>query len=210
MSHAVATPPLSVALCLADRRVVMVGGGPEAADKLPKLRAAGARVEIVAEAVAEAARAGHLRWWARTLRPSDLHGADVVVLVDIDPRQAAELRRLKGRYGYLLAAVDQPEVSDFYFVSIVARGPLQIGISTGGSAPLLARVLRQALEAGLDARFSRFVAQMVALRAQLRSLPKGERVRRLGEAFSGFALELRLRYPEGHPEQSQPHEATDP
>jgi siroheme synthase-like protein len=194
--------------------VVVVGGGPEAADKIPKLLGAGARVEVVAltvpESIAAASRARCLRWWARSLCESDLTAADLVLLVDPDPLLARRLRGLKGCYGYMFAAVDQPEVSDFYFVSIVRRGPIQIGISTGGRAPLLARTLRKALEAGLDARFTAFAEQMVALREQYRVLAKPSRIAALSRAFSGFALELRLRYPGETPENVQPDTDADP
>jgi siroheme synthase-like protein len=200
--------PLPIALCLLGRRVVVVGGGPESADKIPKLLGAGARVEVVAEtvpaSVAEASRTRRLLWWARALCEFDLHAADLVLLVDDDPILARKLRGLKGCYGYMFAAVDQPDVSDFYFVSIVTRGPIQIGISTGGRAPLLARTLRKAFEAGLDARFTAFAEQVVALRQQYRALAKPARIAALSRAFSGFALELRLRYPGETPENVQP------
>jgi siroheme synthase-like protein len=208
MSEEVAQP-LPVALCLDGRRVLMVGGGDEAADKLPKLLAAGARVELVAESLPESCRAlvrrGAAKWWARTLCEADLRGADVVILTDIDPVQAAGLAAQRRRHGFLFGAVDQPAYSDFHFVSVVRRGPLQIGISTGGQAPSLARQLRRSLEEGLDERFRGFVSQVVALRAVLRELPKEERVKRLGRALEGFALQLRVRYPERLPGSAEPH-----
>lgn len=201
-----------VALNLRDRAVLVIGGGEEAAQKVPKLLDAGARVTLVAaevdERLAAQARAGRLCWFARHFTPHDVRGAHVVMLTEIDRTLARELRALASCAHFWLCAIDQPEFSDFYLVSTVTRGPVQIGISTGGSAPLLARRLRQALDSGLDGRFSEFARSFAGLRARVRALPKAERSQLLTRALEGFAMEVRLRYPEpcGH-EASSPDQA---
>lgn len=45
---------------------------------------------------------------------------------------------------------DVPPKCDFYFASMIRRGPLQVAVSTGGSAPRLARRIRQAIEKSVD------------------------------------------------------------
>ena len=45
---------------------------------------------------------------------------------------------------------DVPPMCDFYFASMIRRGPLQVAVSTGGSAPRLARRIRLAIERSVD------------------------------------------------------------
>lgn len=201
-----------VALNLRERSVLVLGGGEEAVLKVPKLLAAGAKVTIVAPALDEpltaalraraeaphepSALPGELVWLARDFVPTDVLGKHLVMLTEIDPQRAAELHELSKTARFWLCAIDQPADSDFYLVSTVERGPVQIAISTGGGAPLLARRLREGLERGLDRHFGEFARSFARLRASLRALPKPERKRRLERALDGFAMEVRLRYPE--------------
>lgn len=179
--------------------MLVLGGGDEAEDKSHKLMRVGARVTVVAEracsGVARAAQRRELHWFARRFVTTDLFGTRVVILTDPDEHQARELRALQRSYPFWLCAVDQPDYSDFSLVSIVRRGPLQIGISTGGGAPLLSRRIRQGLEAGLDQRFGEFARSFADLRAELRALPKAERARRLADALDGFAMDVQVSYP---------------
>ena len=193
---------LPVALHLAGRNALLLGGGDEAEDKYTKLRAAGARVTLVAERTGEtlqrAARCGDLIWFARRFTVSDLVGTQLVLLSEQDVELARSLKQHQARHAFWLCAIDQPEYSDFFLVSIVRRGPVQIGISTGGGAPLLARRIRQALEAGLPAGLSEFARSFADLRASLRSLPKPARTQHLEQALQGFAMDVQVRYPERH------------
>jgi siroheme synthase-like protein len=188
-----------VALNLRGRNVLVLGGADEALDKIRLLKRVGARVTLVAERACQElcslARRGELLWCARAFHESDLRGAQLVLLTDVDSAQAQELRSLKQRYPFWLCAVDQPDYSDLFLVSILARGPLQIGISTGGGAPLLARRIRQSLEAGLDQRFAQFARRFADLRARLRGMPKPERTRELTAALEGFAMTVTVSYP---------------
>ena len=118
-----------------------------------------------------------------------------VMLTEPDEARARELVSLRSQSRFWLCAVDQPAYSDIHLVSTVVRGPVQIGISTGGRAPLLARVLRRALERALDQRFAVFAQGFARLRSELRSAPKNERLKRLEHALEGFAMDVRLSYP---------------
>jgi siroheme synthase-like protein len=191
---------LPVALHLRGRNVLVLGGAEEALDKVRMLGRVGARVTLVAERVChelgQLARGGALIWYARGFQESDLHGVQLVLLTELDSAYALRLRALKLRYPFWLCAVDQPDYSDLFLVSIVARGPLQIGISTGGGAPLLARRIRQGLEAGLDQRFGQFARRFADLRGRLRAVPKAERTRQLDAALEGFAMNVTVSYPE--------------
>ena len=49
-------------------------------------------------------------------------------------------------HGKLLNCVDAPENCDLYYMSLIFRGPLVVGITSGGDAPALSAALRRHLE----------------------------------------------------------------
>lgn len=140
-----------VFLKLAGERVVVVGGGPVAASKLDGLLAAGARVTVVApevvpeirnratvvEAVIEAA-----------FEPAHLDGARWVVAA-ATPEVNREVAAAATARGLFCNAVDDPAVATAYLGGVVRRGQVELAISTGGTAPALAGLLREALDAVL-------------------------------------------------------------
>jgi siroheme synthase-like protein len=191
------TDVFPVALPLRGRSVLVLGGTEEAVAKVPTLLAAGARIRLVAptvdESLARLARGRALDWYARDFLDHDVQGVHLVMLTEQDPVLARRLRGLTGKFW--LCAIDQPELSDIYLVSSVRSGPLTVSISSGGSAPLLARRIREGLERALDARFGEFARKIATLRARWRDLPRSERSARLLRVLDGFAMDVHVRYP---------------
>ena len=132
-------------LKLDGRRVLVVGGGPVAAGKLPALLEAGANVTVVAPAVAGEIAAAPVTIARRAFAPSDLDGVWFVVAaapphVNRDVARAAHARNL------FVNAVDDVHSASAYAGAIVRRAGLTIAISTDGAAPALAGLLREALD----------------------------------------------------------------
>jgi uroporphyrin-III C-methyltransferase / precorrin-2 dehydrogenase / sirohydrochlorin ferrochelatase len=90
-------------LDLAGRRVVVVGGGTVAQRRLPRLVAAGARVELVSPAVTPSvqtlADSGAIVWHERPYAPGDLDGAWYVLCCtsapDVNAAVSADAERLR-------------------------------------------------------------------------------------------------------------------
>ena len=57
--------------------------------------------------------------------------------------------------GILVNVVDKPNICDFIFPSILERGPITVAVSTGGSSPVLARLLRTKLETLIPGAYGR-------------------------------------------------------
>jgi uroporphyrin-III C-methyltransferase/precorrin-2 dehydrogenase/sirohydrochlorin ferrochelatase len=127
--------------------VVVVGGGTVASQKLDGLLAAGARVTVIApEVTAEVRRRATVI--ERAFRPADLDGARWVVAA-ATPAVNREVAAAATARGLFVNAVDDPEAATAYLGAVVRRGEVELAISTGGVAPALAGLLREALEAVL-------------------------------------------------------------
>ena len=139
---------------LQGRQVLVVGGGAVAERKTEALLHTGARVRVVAPtltpALAGLRAAGRIEWLQAVFAPGQLDDAWLVIAATGDRTvnravaAAAEARRM------LVNVVDDAALSSFQVPAIVERGPLQVAISSGGGAPMLARHLRRQLETLLD------------------------------------------------------------
>ncbi len=175
-------------LDLAGRGVLLVGGGEAAARKLRLLLKAGAEVTVVAPragAEIEAlAAGGEVKLVRRGFVAGDVTGRSIVQaatgLDRVDSR-VAEAARLAG---LPVNVVDRPDLSSFIMPAIVDRDPLVIGISSGGAAPVLARRLREKIEALLPAGLGRLARFAEAFRGAVEAnLPGFAERRRFWERF---------------------------
>jgi uroporphyrin-III C-methyltransferase/precorrin-2 dehydrogenase/sirohydrochlorin ferrochelatase len=146
-----------VFLKLEGRRVLLVGGGGVAAAKIEGLIAAGARVTVVAPDIRPALERPGVILHRRPFEARDLDDAWWVVAaappdVNRQVTAAAEVRRV------FVNAVDDPAHATAYLGGIVRRNEVAIAISTGGRAPALAGLLREALDAWLPGDLDAWMA----------------------------------------------------
>lgn len=143
---------------------LVVGGGGVAARKAALLARAGAEIRMVAPTVCDAARVvvedsgGELR--LKAFVDADLDGVSLVVAATDDLGLNAHVSDAARRMQLMVNVVDQPELCSFIFPSIVDRNPVVIAVSSGGSSPVLARLLRARLETLIPAGYGR-LAHMV-------------------------------------------------
>ena len=132
-------------LDLVGRRVLVVGAGPVAAGKIPRLVDAGASVVVVAPDVTPSIEHLPVEIKRRPFGPGDLDGCWFVVSAAPPAVNAVVVREAAER-GIFVNAVDDPRHASAFAGSGFRRGPVTVAISTGGDAPALARVMREALE----------------------------------------------------------------
>ena len=167
-----ATPLFPLFVDLTGRTVVVVGGGSVARRKVSALLEAGAKVTVGAPALepglAELARQGTIQHLAGTFDPNWLNGAWLAFAATDLPAVnravavAGEARRI------WVNVVDDAVLSTVQVPSRVERGPLQIAISSGGGAPMLARHLREQLETQFDESLGALADLLTRLRGRIR------------------------------------------
>lgn len=132
-------------------RVLVVGGGAVATRKVEGLVEAGGRPEIVSPEVTDALRgmvgAGRLVWWARPYRTGDAARFRLVFAATDRPDVNAWVADDARAGGALVSRADEGGESDFHVPSHIRRDDVVVALSTGGASPLLARRLRERLEA---------------------------------------------------------------
>ncbi len=149
---------LPIFLRVQDRETVVVGGGAVAARKAELLARCGARVTLVApelskpaaELVArERSRVRHLQ---AAFEPEHLAGASLVVAAADSAHANAAVAAAAGARHLPVNVVDDLRLSSFILPAVVDRSPVIVAIGSQGTAPVLARRLREQIEALLPAR----------------------------------------------------------
>jgi uroporphyrin-III C-methyltransferase / precorrin-2 dehydrogenase / sirohydrochlorin ferrochelatase len=160
-------PLLPSFLRVGGRKVVLVGGGTVAAAKHATLVAAGAVVTVVAPQVRAELRTPGTTIVERGFVPEDLDGAWFAVAAATPEVNRAVLEAALPRRLFVNAADDPPAATAFAG-SVARRGPITIAVSTAGTAPALAALLREGLEALLPADLDRWIEASREARARWR------------------------------------------
>lgn len=175
---------------LDNKPVLLVGGGEVAERKARLLLDAGAHLTVVAPELdpelAELAANGSIEWLAGEFAPTQLAGKWLVVAAT-DRREVNALVYQSANQARIFAnVVDDPKRSSFIMPSIIDRSPLMVAISSGGKAPVLARLLREKLEAMLPQHLGAVAAFAGSLRDRVKArfATMGER-RRFWERLLG-------------------------
>jgi uroporphyrin-III C-methyltransferase/precorrin-2 dehydrogenase/sirohydrochlorin ferrochelatase len=145
-------PTLPLFHKLAGRRVVVVGASDAATWKAELLAAAGADVVRLTGG-----------WKAEDLEDAAIAIADLA-----DRGEALRFIHAARDAGAIVNLVDQPELSDVQFGTIVNRAPLVIGISTDGAAPMLGQSIRTRIESMLPPGLSRWTSAAKSWRGRLK------------------------------------------
>ena len=129
------------------RRVLVVGGGHTAEEKIRLLVDANARIDVVSPAATPAveglAQRGNVVWHKRPFRKSDVEAAFFVVAATDDPIINHTVFDAAERAATLCNSVDDTANCSAILPSVHREGPLVVTVSTSGAAPALAVRLRE-------------------------------------------------------------------
>jgi precorrin-2 dehydrogenase/sirohydrochlorin ferrochelatase len=172
-------------------KVLVVGGGHIAAEKLEKLVDFTKEITVIAKEINKEAdhliRTHCLTRYRRAYRSGDIDGYDIVIVATdtVDLHKAIYEESRSSRI--LVNSVDNTDYCDFIFPSYIKRDDLTIAFSTGGASPAFAKQIRRHFERIIPEGVGDFLAKMKALR---RTLPKGKaRMAQFEEMVSDYFKE---------------------
>ena len=158
-----------------ERPVLVIGGGNVGVDKVTTLlRAEATNVTVISpELNAEMqahVEAGRVRLVPRAYEPGDIAGYEMVFAATDDRSANARIRAEGRQRGIWVNAADDPVNCDFILPSVVRRGPITIGISTGGGSPAMARRVREELSDYFTEDFEALADLLAEVRRELKAL----------------------------------------
>lgn len=168
-----AMPLFPIFADLRERAVLVVGGGDVAERKTLALLEAGAAVTVGAPALTpvlrELASSGKLRHLDGHFEPDWLADCWLIIAATDDAALNAAVAAAGEARRIFTNVVDDPQRCSFQVPSVVNRAPIQIAISSAGTAPVLARRIRERLESLLDHSLGHLAALAASQRQRIRA-----------------------------------------
>jgi len=162
-------------LSLENRKILLVGGGFIALEKLEKLVDFTPNIAVISKEVSVAfkmfAQQHQISIEERAYVAGDINGYDIVIVATDTVTLHKSIYEESRSTRILVNSVDDTAYCDFIFPSYVKKGDLTISVSTGGTSPAMAKRLRIYLEKLIPSAIEPFLEEMRGLR---RSMPKGK------------------------------------
>lgn len=144
---------------LENRHCLVVGGGDIAARKVHLLLKAGATITVCAphicSSLTEQAKRHKINIINEPFSDNLITDMWLVIAATNSKKVNESVARLAEQKQILVNVVDEPDLCSFIMPSIVDRSPIVVAISSGGKAPVLARLIRERLEALLPMHLGR-------------------------------------------------------
>ena len=162
-------------LKIENSKVLVVGGGNIAGDKIEKLLDFTKDITVISPDILDKTKElidkNRLNFINREYRDGDIEGFSIVVVaVDNISLQQTIFKECQ-KYNILCNSVDSVEYCNFIFPSYIKRGNLIVAFSTSGLSPSVSKYLRVAIEKLIPDSIETFLDEMKKIRD---SLPKGK------------------------------------
>tara|TARA_B100000035_G_scaffold63895_1_gene51788 strand:- start:1391 stop:2794 length:1404 start_codon:yes stop_codon:yes gene_type:complete len=157
---------------------LIVGGGSVAERKLDLLIKAKADITIISlefsDYILDLARETNIKCVKQEYSEKILEGNKFNFVISATNDISLNERVAKDckKHNIIVNVVDQPEICDFIFPSILERGDITVAVSTGGASPVLARVLRTKLETMVPGSYGKLAEIVAANRIKVREKMK--------------------------------------
>jgi uroporphyrin-III C-methyltransferase/precorrin-2 dehydrogenase/sirohydrochlorin ferrochelatase len=179
---------LPICIDLQGKRTLVVGNGASAARKADLLLRAGSDLTVVAPSIddelAKLANDYEFNHRSTALTAEDLTGCVLVFGCSDDDTVNQQLCDLAADAGILVNVADKTENCEFIMPALVDRSPLLIAISSGGSSPLLVRMLKAQFETTIPAAYGRLAEFAGRYRERIKAMvPNSTRRRRFWESM---------------------------
>jgi len=160
---------------LKNRKILLVGGGYIALEKLEKLVDFTKEITVITKEVSldfrNFATTHKIPIEERAYQKGDILGYDIVIVATDTQTVHKEIYQESRTTRILVNSVDNTAYCDFIFPSYIKKGDLTISVSTGGSSPAMAKRLRIYMEKLIPSAIEPFLKEMRGLR---KTMPKGK------------------------------------
>ncbi len=155
------------------RPCLVVGGGSIAARKISLLRKAQADVTVVSpelcHELAMLVEDKQIKHLQREFEDDDLAQCVLVIAATDQHEINQHISRLAQQLRLPVNVVDNPDLCSFIMPSIIDRSPVVIAVSTGGTSPVLARLIRTKLEGSIPAAYGRLAKLVDGFRDKVKA-----------------------------------------
>ncbi|MDN4493953.1 precorrin-2 dehydrogenase/sirohydrochlorin ferrochelatase family protein [Ureibacillus aquaedulcis] len=152
------------------KKVVIVGGGHVARQKLQALLPTKAQITIISptitDEIASYLEQGKAVWKKKYFEPSDLDDASLVFAVT-DQESVNDAVEQATQHWQLLSRADAKGRVDFINPAVVRRGDLTLTVSTSGAHPGLTRKLKEDLASQFDDTFTDYIEFLKKARREI-------------------------------------------
>lgn len=135
---------------LKDQDCLVVGAGEIAARKIELLARSGAKITVIAKEISPSVlniqATYNLNILQKPFSTGYLRGFRLVVSATDDAETNRLVAKTADEQNIPVNVVDNPELCSFIFPAIIDRSPIIAAVSSGGAAPVLARLLRAKIE----------------------------------------------------------------
>jgi precorrin-2 dehydrogenase/sirohydrochlorin ferrochelatase len=177
-------------ISLKDKKILLVGGGYIALEKLEKLIDFTQDIRVITKDISDDflkfANRYNINITQRAYKKGDIDSFDIVVVATNTPILHKEIFEESRRGRVLVNSVDNTAYCDFIFPSYIKKGDLTVSISTSGASPAMAKRLRIYIEKLIPPNIAEFLKEMKTLR---KTMPKGEDRMRFFEEKSDKFME---------------------
>jgi len=162
-------------LSLSNKKILLVGGGYIALEKLEKLIDFSTEIMVISKELSPEfqsfALAHNIHIEQRAYQVGDINGYDIVIVATDTAVLHKAIYEESRATRVLVNSVDNTAYCDFIFPSYIKKGDLTVSVSTSGASPALAKRLRVYLEKIIPTEIESFLKEMRNLR---KTLPKGK------------------------------------
>jgi uroporphyrin-III C-methyltransferase / precorrin-2 dehydrogenase / sirohydrochlorin ferrochelatase len=181
---------------LKDQDCLVIGAGEIAARKIELLARADAKITVIAKKisphVASLEACCKLKLLHKSFTPDDLRNFRLVVSATDNNETNQLVAKTAKEQNILVNVVDNPDLCSFIFPAIIDRSPIVAAVSSGGAAPVLARLLRAKIESIIPPAYGRLAQLAEKFRTAVKSHIKEPAQRRIfwENIFQGSVAEL--------------------
>jgi uroporphyrin-III C-methyltransferase/precorrin-2 dehydrogenase/sirohydrochlorin ferrochelatase len=183
---------------LKNQKCLVIGAGEIAARKIDLLARAGANITVIANKishhVSNIEHSYHLTVLQKPFTKTDVRGFKLVISATDNKETNMLVAKASEEQNILVNVVDSPDLCSFIFPAIIDRSPIVVAVSSGGAAPVLARLLRAKIETIIPPTYGRLAHLAERYRDNVKKLIKEPAQRRIfwENIFQGSVAELVL------------------